>query len=305
MSRGGSRKSRRGRRSPGSRSSPRWAPCTSRCAERAGRARRAASTSQTSSAVRRVKLRGLPSEAALAAALGRRAGRHRPPTARRRPRPADRPDAAGALRRARSAARAKSASIGRRCAPSTSTSSSGWAAATPAATAPSWTSGCFDHVNLRADRIEFLDGARRISSAECERYERRHRRGGRHRPADSRDRRQRSHRLQRAGRRAGRAHARRDARRADARRQRAVVRRRPRRACRAQALTMGMATILRARSIVLIATGEAKSGRRARDARGWRDDARARVVPAAAPAGDGDARRMVADDSGCRALSRR
>ena len=93
-----------------------------------------------------------------------------------------------------------------------------------------------------------------------------------------------------------------DARRADPRGQRAVVRRRHRTRA-ARGADDGDGDDPRARAIVLMATGEAKA--EAVDAMldGWRHDAGAGVVSAAAPAGDGDARRTVGRRDGYSPIS--
>ena len=56
------------------------------------------------------------------------------------------------------------------------------------------------------------------------------------------------------------------------------------------ALSMGMATILQARAVVLMATGAGKAGVVQAMMDGHDHDVAAGVVPAAAPEGDGDAR---------------
>ena len=57
----------------------------------------------------------------------------------------------------------------------------------------------FRHVNVSPRRTHFLDGQATDLEAECGRFEDRILRVGRHRPADPRHRRERPHRLQRAG----------------------------------------------------------------------------------------------------------
>ena len=140
----------------------------------------------------------------------------------------------------------------------------------------------FGHVNLPARRIHFLNGAAADVGRECARYERAIARAG---GID----------LQILGLGANGhigfnepapalvAPTHRDA--ADARPRGAPTPRSSAIGARAvprEALSMGMATILQARRIVLLATGAGKARGRAADGRGTGDAARAGVVPAAA-----------------------
>ena len=140
----------------------------------------------------------------------------------------------------------------------------------------------FRHINLRPERINFLDGERG-SRRGVRALRADDRRGGRHRPADSRHRHQRPYRLQRAGARPGGAHP---SRHADDRRPGAAMRRCsaaiPNR-CRPKRLSMGMATILQARTLILLAHGEREGAVRRRGRPRPAHDRAAGVVPAAAP----------------------
>ena len=116
----------------------------------------------------------------------------------------------------------------------------------------------FGRVNLAAERIHFLDGAAPDTVEECDALRARDRCGRGDRPADSRRRHQRSHRLQRAGARAaGRTH--RVTLEPDTRRGNAGLFGGDPAAVPAEALSMGIATILQARQIVLWRRAQAKA----------------------------------------------
>ncbi len=112
--------------------------------------------------------------------------------------------------------------------------------------------------------------------------------GRRHRSADSRHRRQRPHRLQRAGRRPVRAHPRRGARASEQGSERAAVRRRLDRGARARAVD-GHGDDSQRAADRADRDRRGKGRRRARNDRRIDYDAAAGVVPAGAPARDGDA----------------
>ena len=278
---------RGGRRA--SRSSRRWARSTSPCARCAAACASRPTSSQPASTAR-VKCGTFHLGTALAAALARRVDCvdiSDQPSARARP--ADRPHAAARSMRSWSASRAqRRRGLVAGCARSISTSSSAWGRRRGSYRS-FMEQRLFAHVNVDRRTSDSSTAARR-SGAECERYERAIARAGgidvmvlgigatatsgsTSRPS------------------AGRAHAIAVALDDATRAANALWFGGDLHRCRDEALTMGMGTILGARTIVLIATGEAKTEAVAGDARWRRDDAGARVVSAAAPAGDGDARR--------------
>ncbi len=127
-----------------------------------------------------------------------------------------------------------------------------------AASGSSWSSTCSRPSTSRRNEFISSTAPRLTSTRSASVTKRQIEAAGGTRPADPRHRHQRSHRLQRARRRARVAHASRDARRDDASRQRGAVRRRPSRVPR-EALSMGMGTILKAATLILVAMGERKA----------------------------------------------
>ena len=139
----------------------------------------------------------------------------------------------------------------------------------------------FRHTNLRPERINFLDGERG-SRRGVRALRAGDRRGGGHRPADSRHRHQRPHRLQRAGARPGGAHPSRHAEDRDAAQQCGAVRRRVSNRCRPKRCRWGWRRFSRRGRSFCSRRGAEGAVRRARRPRPAHDRA-AGVVPAAAP----------------------